>query len=57
MADTEHFFQVRKPGEAKVLPKGQALVFHHTVTHLLFLPARARMDIQRPLSFLITRVN
>ena len=53
----DHLFQVREDEEAKLLPKEQALSFHHTVAQLLFLSARDRRDIQLPVAFLTTRVK
>ena len=53
----EHLFQVREESEAQVLPEEQATAFHHAVTQLLFLSARARRDIQPVTAFLTTRVK
>ena len=53
----DHLFNVRDDEEAKYLPEEQAIAFHHTVAQLLFLSARARRDIQTPVSFLTTRVK
>ena len=40
-----HLFQVREEIDKKVLPKEQAVQFHHTVAQLLFLSARSQRDI------------
>ena len=50
-------FQIREEIDKKVLPKEQAVQFHHTVAQLLFLSARARRDIQTAVAFLTTRVK
>jgi hypothetical protein len=54
---SDHLFQVRDEAEAKLLPEEQADAFHTTVAQLLFLPARARRDIQTAVAFLTTRVK
>ena len=54
---TDHLFQIREETEAKYLPEEQAVVFHHTVAHLLFMSARARRDTQTAVAFLTTRVK
>ncbi len=43
--------------EAKPLPEEQAMAFHHATVQLLFLSARARLDIQPATAFLTTRVK
>ncbi len=53
----DHLFTVRDEKEARALEEERALVFHHTVSQLLFMLARARRDIQTAVAFLTTRVK
>ena len=53
----DNLFKVQDKDKAKYLPKKQAVMFHHTVAHLLFLSMRAQPDIQIAVSFLTTRVK
>ena len=53
----DHLFQIRDEKDAKLLVEERALSFHHTVTQLLFMVARARRDIQNAVVFLTTRVK
>ena len=52
-----HLFQVRDDAERTLLPEEQAVQFHHTTAHLLFLCARAQRDVQTAVAFLTTRVK
>jgi hypothetical protein len=52
-----HLFEIRDKKKAQPLGEEQALVFHHTVTQLLFMATRARRDIQTAVAFLTTRVK
>ena len=51
----DHPFQIRDNKEVKLLPKEQAMQFHHIVAQLLFVCVRARQDIQTAITFLSTR--
>ena len=53
----DHLFKIREGDAVKVLPKEQAVHFHHTVAQLLFLSSRARPNISTAISFLSTRVK
>ena len=53
----DHLFMVRDPSLAKMLPEGQAMVFHRATSQLLFLSVRACQDIQPATAFLTTRVR
>ena len=53
----DKLFEIRDDEEVKKLNKEQALAFHHTVAHLLFMATRARRDIQTAVAFLTTRVK
>ena len=52
-----YLFQTRDPKKAVYLPEEQADIFHHTITQLLFMSARARCDTQTAVAFLTTRVK
>ena len=54
---TEHLFQVQDEKDRDLMPEEQAQHFHHTVTQLLFLYMRARLDIQPLVSFLAARFS
>ncbi len=54
---TENLFKVRSEGEAVVLSKNKAAIFHSVVAKLLFLAKRGRPDILLAVSFLTTRVQ
>ena len=41
----EHLFTVCEDNTDKILPEEQALVFHRTTAQLVFLSARARLDM------------
>ncbi len=56
-AAANHLFTVRDKKEARALKEERALVFRHTVAQLLFMPTRARCDIQMAVAFLTTRVK
>ena len=59
-ADTpaaEHLFTVHEDNKDKLLPEEQALAFHHTVSQLLFLSARARPDTRTAVLFLCSRTR
>jgi hypothetical protein len=51
-----HLFKIRNPKKARLLPKLQAVVFHHITVQLLFLSYTHR-DIQTTVGFLTTRVK
>jgi hypothetical protein len=53
----DRLFDIRDEKETRELSKEQALAFHHTVAHLLFMAPRARKDIQTAVAFLTTRVK
>jgi hypothetical protein len=57
MPAADHLFQIRDEKEAQLLPKEQALAFHHTVVQLLFMATKARQDIQTTVAFLTMRVK
>ena len=57
MPAADHLFTVRDEKEARALKEERALVFRHTVAQLLFMPTRARCDIQMAVAFLTTRVK
>ena len=40
----DHLFQVRNKDKANILPEGQAINFHHTVSQLSFVSTRACRD-------------
>lgn len=44
-------------GQAQLLPKGEAEVFHSVVAKLLYVSIRARMDLLLAIGFLCTRVS
>jgi hypothetical protein len=52
----DHLFKIHDPKETHLLPKLQAVAFHHTTAQLLFLSC-TRRDIQTTVGFLTTRVN
>jgi hypothetical protein len=52
----DHLFAVHPSAEARLHPKDQAWVFHHTTAQLLFL-SQVFHNIQTPVSFLMTRVK
>jgi hypothetical protein len=54
---TNHLFTVRDKSLAKPLAEEQARAFHHAVTQLLFLSARARCHIQPVNAILTTQVR
>ena len=53
----DYLFKIREKCDAALLPEELAIIFHHTVTRLLFVSQRARRDIQTPVSFLTKRVK
>ena len=53
----EYLFQTIKENKAKYTPEEQAINFHHDVAKLLFVSTRARLDIQKAVAFLTTRVK
>ncbi len=53
----DHLFNIRDKKEARPLEEERVLVFHCTVTQLLFMLTRARQDIQTAVAFLSTRVK
>ena len=53
----DHLFKICEGDAVKVLPKEQAVNFHHTVAQLLFVSTRARPNISTAISFLSTRVK
>ena len=52
----DHLFEVWPAHKARILPKEQARVYHHTTAQLLFL-SRVCCDIQTTVVFLTTRVK
>lgn len=54
----DHSFQVRDVEESeelgKYLSEDQAIHFHHSISHLLFVVGRARQDTQTEMAFLTT---
>ena len=53
----DHLFKIRQKCDAAQLPEELAIIFHHTVAHLLFVLQRARRDIQAQVSSLTKRVK
>jgi len=51
----DYLFKNREGEHDKHLSEEEAMIFHHTVAHLLFLSIQARQDIQMAMSFLTTR--
>jgi hypothetical protein len=51
----DHLFKIRDPKGTRLLPKLQAVAFHHTTAQLLFLSC-TRRDIQTTVGFLTTWV-
>ncbi len=54
---TENLFNVQDVAEHKLLPKSQAIQFHHTIAQLLFIATWTCCDIQTAVVFLTTRVK
>ena len=50
-----HLFKVNEDGD--LLTEDKATIFHHLVAKSLFLPKRARPDIQLAVGFLCARVK
>ena len=48
----DYLFKIRENCDAAQLPEELAVIFHHTVTQLLFVSQRALRDVQIPVSFL-----
>ena len=53
----DYLFKICEKCDTAQLPEEIAIIFHHTVAQLLFVPQRARRDIQTPVSFLTKRVK
>ena len=46
----DHLFEIRAEEEECIILEEQAVTFHHTVSHLLFMSSRTRIDIYTAVS-------